>query len=161
VGVTSATASGPSPFVKSDPTGDVVGSVTDSQGDTVDLTNVSYTIDNTTLTITTRVVDLAQTPGNQFASTKVFTVDGDFTLVSTLGEKPVLVATGSTLSPCKNASTTFSYANDVVRQTVPLKCIGTQQFRLKSSSFLARNNGTELAKDSARRTTELFASEPA
>lgn len=145
----------------SDPTGDVRagGSITQPQQDTVDITGVRYVVRDDQLIITTRVVDLEHTPGNQFMETEVGTGGSSVTLSSEVGKKYVKLFTGSTLTTCKGASTRASFGQDLVRQVVPIKCLDADDVRLKSSAVLARANGTSIARDAARRsgTVELAA----
>ena len=145
----------------SDPVGDVNVTSTASQRQqaTVDITRVRYAVRNGRLIITTRVVDLARTAGNQFMETEVGGGGSSFTLVSTLGENPVRIATGSNLYKCKNSRTLVRYGKDLVRQVVPVKCLEAETVRLKSASVLAKNNASPIARDAARRsgTIELGA----
>lgn len=137
---------------RTDPTGDVAGDASSSQRDTVDITRVEYRLTARKLIITTQVVDLARTAGNQFVETTVLADGPDVTLVSRLGNDTVRVFTGSAFGECKGSSTEVNYRADVVEQRVPLRCIEATSFRLRSLSTVAADNGASIAQDSVRRS---------
>jgi hypothetical protein len=152
--VSSASAAASAGTSIADPGGDVQvrRSASNPQEDTVDIRHVTYAVGEGRLVIVTEVVDLAQTPGNQFMETHVSTGGTSFDLVSELGKRWVKIFTGPSFYACKGASTKVFYGKDVVRQVVPVACLDASQVRLRSSAVLARNNGSPIARDTARRS---------
>ena len=144
-----------------DPAGDVTtatSSVGQQERDTVDVRRVSYGFTERRLTVITTVVDLSVYANfNQFFETAVRGGGESLTLSSELVSDTVKVFTGSTLTTCRGSVASVNYAENKIRQSVPLRCLSdSDTISMRSRSLLARPDGSRLAVDCAVGTEQFF-----
>ncbi len=76
-------------------------------------------------------------------------------LLSEVGKKRVQLFDGDRLYLCRGGVATADLRTDVVRQSVPKSCFGTDTVRLTSSSNLRKENRESIVNDVARRSGAL------
>lgn len=157
-------ASAASQDSKVDKAGDVEAgrNVSAAQRATVDLRRVTFRVSGKNLVITTKFVDLAATPGNEFIDTEVGRGGSTATIVAEVGAKRVRIAEGggggvpgASFGVCKGSVVSSNFSTNVVRQVVPVRCLRAEFVRLKTTSLLARNNGSTLAVDTSPRSGDI------